>query len=127
MEIRKKLYVFTLFAVLCGCFFHAEGTSAQEARSGSAGKQEAYVSAGDVICSNEDVPGEIKKPIEKGKSLFTYIIRVIGWLMVVFGIIFFAISFPTHQTDQRIMGGVSFFIGLLVAFAPEIAAWVTGA
>lgn len=124
MKIKKIIYMFMLFAVLCGCFFYTPKKICAKEQSVQQ-TVEATMTAR-IVNNNNDVPQEIKEPIEKGKGLFTYIIRVLGWLVVVFGFVFLAISFFSHQTDQRIMGAIALFVGLLIAFSPEIANWITG-
>lgn len=120
--MKKIIYIVCMLAVLTGCFFcTAKTAQAKE----NATTQTISVSSGNVIL-NSDVPAEVKEPIEKGKSLVTYVVRVAGWLMVVFGFVFLGISFFSHQTDQRIMGAIALGVGFLVAFSPEIANWITG-
>lgn len=123
MKIKKKLYVFTLFAVLCGCFFYAPGRAC--AKEPVKQNQEAYLSSG-FVCNNAELPGDITEPIEKGKSLFAYFIDVIGWIFIVLGFVFLGLSFVSHQMDQRIMGLIGIFIGFFISVAPRIAEWITG-
>lgn len=122
---KKMKYLLVMLAVLMGCFsFVPVRAQAHERENEVVEISQKHVDI--TIIARNDVPTEIKQPIEKGKSLFTYLIRVTGWMIAIFGFLFFAISFFSHQTDQRITGAIAFFIGLLVAFAPEITSWITG-
>lgn len=122
LKMRKNmiLYMFGMVAVLMGCFFYAP----KEVKAAEPGT--VQVSA-QTVQFTADVPEEIKQPIEKGQALVTFLVRAAGWMVVVFGIVFLVMSFFSHQMDQRIMGGLALGLGLIVAFAPEIAHWITGA
>lgn len=129
--MKKKKLLLIMLAVLTGCFSFVPVKAqakdqAREMEQSVCLAESMHPGTAPFIAKDTDVPEEVKEPIEKGKSLITYIIRVFGWLIVIFGVLFFAISFFSHQTDQRITGIIAFFVGLLVAFAPEIAKWITG-
>lgn len=66
LKMRRNviLYMFTMLAVLMGCFFYAP----KEVKA--AEPQGAQISAQvQSVAYSSDIPEEVKKPIEKGKNL----------------------------------------------------------
>ncbi|MGN0390694.1 MAG: hypothetical protein ACI4L2_07750 [Wujia sp.] len=122
MKLRKKLYVFLVFAVLSGCFFCSE-KSVQAAQQ-QKGTNAPEMTASFTLHPNESVPEEAVKPITKGKNYIATIVTFVGWAFIVFGLIFFGLSWMSHQTDQRVIGIVSAIVGGLVAVAPKVAEWL---
>lgn len=57
-------------------------------------------------------------------SLFVIIVRAIGAIFALIGVVNLAGSFASHDPSQRLQGILTFASGLLVIFAPDIINWV---
>ena len=119
MKRRIIMYVFGIMAVLMGCFFCA-ADDVQAAETGSNLQIIHY----DVTTESGDVPDAAIKPINKGKKYISKIVVFVGWAFIVFGIIFFGLSWMSHQMDQRVIGIIAAIVGGLVALAPTVAEWL---
>lgn len=121
LKMRKNviLYMFTMLAVLMGCFFYAP----KEVKA--AEPQGAQISAQvQSVAYSSDIPEEVKKPIEKGKNLTAYIIAAIGFIVLAVGLLMEVIAWFGHQNDMKIQGLVAIGAGALLGSAGAIAAWL---
>lgn len=120
LKMRKNvlLYMFTMLAVLMGCFFYTpeEVKAAEQPVSISAQVQ--------MVAFSGDIPEEVTKPIEKGKSLVAYAVVAAGWVAFLVGLLLLAISFFGHQSDMKIQGFVALGVGALLGVGPTIANWI---
>ena len=64
--------------------------------------------------------------MQRGEDFFKGIIKYIGFLIGVIGIVFFLVSFPSHQTEMRLMAFIGFIVGVGIYFAPEIVSYIIG-
>lgn len=119
LKRRIIMYVFGVMAVFMGCFFCASD-DVQAAEAGSNLQIIHY----DATTESGDVPDAAIKPINKGKKYISKIVVFVGWAFIVFGIIFFGLSWMSHQTDQRVIGIIAAIVGGLVALAPTVAEWL---
>ena len=120
-KMRKNilLYMFSMLAVLMGCFFYTpEKVKAAE-------PQGAQISAQvQMAAYSSDIPEEVKKPIEKGKNLTAYIVAAIGFIVLAVGLLMEVIAWFGHQNDMKIQGLVAIGAGALLGSAGAIAAWL---
>lgn len=121
LKMKKNilLYMFSMLAVLMGCFFYAP----KEVKA--AEPQGAQISAQvQTVAYSSDIPEEVKKPIEKGKNLTAYIIAAIGFIVLAVGLLMEVIAWFGHQNDMKIQGLVAIGAGALLGSAGAIAAWL---
>ncbi len=120
LKMRKNviLYMFTMLAVLMGCFFYAP----KEVKAAEPGT--VQVSATMQTVQTGDIPNDVVKPIENGKKLVAYVVVAAGWVSFLLGLLLLAISFFGHQSDMKIQGLVALGAGALLGVAPTIATWI---
>ena len=121
LKMRRKviLYMFTMLAVLMGCFFYAP----KEVKA--AEPQGAQISAQvQTVAYSSDIPEEVKKPIEKGKNLIAYIVAALGFIIFLVGLVMEVVAWFGHQNDMKIQGLIALGAGTLLGSAGIIAAWI---
>lgn len=120
LKMRKNviLYMFTMLAVLMGCFFYTP----KEAHAAEPGK--VQVSAAQMVTYSSDIPTEVTKPIEKLKKIVEYIVMAAGWVAFVVGGIMTIIAFFGHQNDIKIQSLIVLFAGLVIGVIPSLATWI---
>lgn len=121
LKMRKNmiLYMFTMLAVLMGCFFYAP----KEVKA--AEPQGAQISAQvQMVAFSSDIPEEVTKPIEKGKNLAAYIVASLGFIILVAGFVMEVVAWFGHQNDMKISGLIAMGAGALLGSAGAIAAWL---
>lgn len=120
LKMRKNviLYMFTMLAVLMGCFFYAP----KEVKAAEPGT--VQVSATMQTVQTGDIPNDVVKPIENGKKLVAYVVVAAGWVSFLLGLLLLAIYFFGHQSDMKIQGLVALGAGALLGVAPTIATWI---
>lgn len=120
-KMRKNilLYMFSMLAVLMGCFFYTpEKVKAAE-------PQGAQISAQvQMAAYSSDIPEEVKKPIEKGKNLTAYIVAALGFIIFLVGLVMEVVAWFGHQNDMKIQGLIALGAGTLLGSAGAIAAWL---
>lgn len=121
LKMRRNviLYMFTMLAVLMGCFFYTpEKVKAAE-------PQGAQISAQvQTVAYSSDIPEEVKKPIEKGKNLIAYIVAALGFIIFLVGLVMEVVAWFGHQNDMKIQGLIALGAGTLLGSAGIIAAWI---
>lgn len=121
LKMRKNilLYMFSMVAVLMGCFFYTpkevKAAEPQGAQISAQVQMEAYSS---------DIPEEVKKPIEKGKNLIAYIVAALGFIIFLVGLVMEVIAWFGHQNDMKIQGLIALGAGTLLGGGGAIAAWL---
>lgn len=121
LKMRKNviLYMFSMLAVLMGCFFYAP----KEVKA--AEPQGAQISAQvQTVAYSSDIPEEVKKPIEKGKNLIAYIVAALGFIIFLVGLVMEVVAWFGHQNDMKIQGLIALGAGALLGSAGVIAAWL---
>lgn len=121
LKKRKNmiLYMFSMLAVLMGCFFYAP----KEVKA--AEPQGAQISAQvQTVAYSSDIPEEVKKPIEKGKNLIAYIVAALGFIILLVGFVMEVVAWFGHQNDMKISGLIAMGAGALLGSAGAIAAWL---
>jgi lipoprotein len=121
LKMRKNviLYMFSMLAVLMGCFFYAP----KEVKA--AEPQGAQISAQvQTVAYSSDIPEEVKKPIEKGKNLIAYIVAALGFIIFLVGLVMEVVAWFGHQNDMKIQGLIALGAGTLLGSAGIIAAWI---
>ena len=120
LKMRKNVlfYMFTMLAVLMGCFFYTpeEVKAAEQPVSISAQVQ--------MVAFSSDIPEEVTKPIEKGKNLAAYIVASLGFIILVAGFVMEVVAWFGHQNDMKISGLIAMGAGALLGSAGAIAAWL---
>ena len=120
LKMRKNvlLYMFTMLAVLMGCFFYTpeEVKAAEQPVSISAQVQ--------MVAFSSDIPEEVTKPIDKGKNLAAYIVASLGFIILVAGFVMEVVAWFGHQNDMKISGLIAMGAGALLGSAGAIAAWL---
>jgi hypothetical protein len=121
LKMKKNilLYMFSMLAVLMGCFFYTpEKVKAAE-------PQGAQISAQvQTVAYSSDIPEEVKKPIEKGKNLIAYIVAALGFIIFLVGLVMEVVAWFGHQNDMKIQGLIALGAGTLLGSAGIIAAWI---
>ena len=121
LKMRKNilLYMFSMVAVLMGCFFYTpkevKAAEPQGAQISAQVQMEAYSS---------DIPEEVKKPIEKGKNLIAYIVAALGFIIFLVGLVMEVVAWFGHQNDMKIQGFIALGAGTLLGGGGAIAAWL---
>lgn len=121
LKMRRNviLYMFTMLAVLMGCFFYAP----KEVKA--AEPQGAQISAQvQTVAYSSDIPEEVKKPIEKGKNLIAYIVAALGFIIFLVGLVMEVVAWFGHQNDMKIQGLIALGAGTLLGGGGAIAAWL---
>ncbi len=121
LKMRKNviLYMFSMLAVLMGCFFYTP----KEAHAAEPGT--AQISAQvQTVAYSSDIPEEVKKPIEKGKNLIAYIVAALGFIIFLVGLVMEVVAWFGHQNDMKIQGLIALGAGALLGSAGVIAAWL---
>lgn len=121
LKMRKNilLYMFSMLAVLMGCFFYApKEVKAAESQGVQIGAQVQ------TVAYSSDIPAEVKKPIEKGKIFIAYIAAALGFMIFVVGLVMEVIAWFGHQNDMKIQGLIALGAGVLLGSAGAIAAWL---
>lgn len=121
LKMKKNilLYMFSMLAVLMGCFFYTpEKVKAAE-------PQGAQISAQvQTVAYSSDIPEEVKKPMEKGKNLIAYIVAALGFIIFLVGLVMEVVAWFGHQNDMKIQGLIALLAGALLGSAGAIAAWI---
>lgn len=121
LKMKKNilLYMFSMLAVLMGCFFYTpEKVKAAE-------PQGAQISAQvQTVAYSSDIPEEVKKPIEKGKNLIAYIVAALGFIIFLVGLVMEVVAWFGHQNDMKIQGLIALGAGTLLGGGGAIAAWL---
>lgn len=121
LKMRKNviLYMFSMLAVLMGCFFYTP----KEAHAAEPGT--VQVSAAQMVTySSSDLPTEFTNPFDKAKKIIAYVVVSAGWVAFVVGILLLGIAFFGHQSDMKLQGFVSLGAGIMVGVAPTLATWI---
>lgn len=120
LKMRKNvlLYMFTMLAVLMGCFFYTpkEVKAAEQPVSISTQLQ--------MVAFSSDIPEEVTKPIDKGKNLVAYAVASLGFIILVVGFVMEVVAWFGHQNDMKIQGLIALGAGALLGSAGAIAAWL---
>ncbi len=80
----------------------------------------------EVIMNNynfDDIPGEIKEPVDKGKKLVVYFTISLGAVFALVGGVLWLITLTGHATDMKMAGVISFWIGIVMVLLPIIINW----
>lgn len=120
LKMKKNilLYMFSMLAVLMGCFFYTP----KEAHAAEPGT--AQVSTVQMVTYSSDIPTEVTKPIEKLKNIVEYIVMAAGWVAFVVGGIMTLIALFGHQNDIKIQSLIVLFAGLVIGVIPSLATWI---
>ena len=121
MSLRKKkivMYVSMLFMTMCLFFSNPVSVKAKE------NNNDIQIIT-TVTLNNDDIPKEIKEPVERGKRLLSYLIMSIGAIFALIGFVMFLYSLAGHP-EQRLQSILFFGAGLLTAFSPVIVNWLLG-
>lgn len=122
VKVNKfKKYMYTLLISIV-CFLFTPITV-------EACELESDVGIVDVINFNEtteDIPTEIKEPIEKGLSLLEYFVITIGIVVIIIGGVLLAINFFGHQNDMKVAGFIAIGVGMFLTVIPIFAHWIAG-
>ncbi len=120
LKMKKNilLYMFSMLAVLMGCFFYTP----KEAHAAEPGT--AQVSTAQMVTYSSDIPTEVTKPIEKLKNIVEYIVMAAGWVAFVVGGIMTLIALFGHQNDIKIQSLIVLFAGLVIGVIPSLATWI---
>lgn len=120
LKMKKNilLYMFSMLAVLMGCFFYTP----KEAHAAEPGT--AQVSTAQMVTYSSDIPTEVTKPIEKLKNIVEYIVMAAGWGAFVVGGIMTLIALFGHQNDIKIQSLIVLFAGLVIGVIPSLATWI---
>lgn len=79
-----------------------------------------------MLLIDQEVPEEVKNPIDKGLSLIVYLVIVSGIMIFLVGLVLLAITFLGHQQDMLMKGILALGAGALLAAGPFIAEWIFG-
>lgn len=122
--MRKNviLYMFGMLAVLMGCFFY---TPKEAHAAGRTSVNLQISNTVQTVVQQEDVPEDAIKPLTRGKSLLSELVKFVGWAAFILGLAFFGFSWFSHQMDQRIGGFIAMIVGAVISFGPKIADWIT--
>ena len=120
LKMKKNilLYMFSMLAVLMGCFFYTP----KEAHAAEPGT--AQVSTAQMVTYSSDIPTEVTKPIEKLKNIVEYIVMAAGWVAFVVGGIMTLIALFGHQNDIKVQSLIVLFAGLVIGVIPSLATWI---
>lgn len=69
---------------------------------------------------------ELDDAMARGDKMGNGVIKFIGKWVARLGLIFFLISFPSHQAEMRIISFIGFVVGLAMYFGPEIVDAILG-
>ena len=121
LKMRKNviLYMFSMLAVLMGCFFYTP----KEVHAAEPGTVSVTMQTVQTVQTG-DIPNDVVKPIENGKKLVAYVVVAAGWVAFLVGLLLLAISFFGHQSDMKIQGLVALGAGALLGVGPTIATWI---
>ena len=124
LKMRKNviLYMFGMLAVLMGCFFY---TPKEAHAAGRTSVNLQISNTVQTVVQQEDVPEDAIKPLTRGKSLLSELVKFAGWAAFILGLAFFGFSWRSHQMDQRIGGFIAMIVGAVISFGPKIADWIT--
>lgn len=124
LKMRKNviLYMFGMLAVLMGCFFY---TPKEAHAAGRTSVNLQISNTVQTVVQQEDVPEDAIKPLTRGKSLLSELVKFVGWAAFILGLAFFGFSWFSHQMDQRIGGFIAMIVGAVISFGPKIADWIT--
>mgnify|MGYP000065535409 FL=1 len=124
LKMRKNviLYMFGMLAVLMGCFFY---TPKEAHAAGRTCVNLQISNTVQTVVQQEDVPEDAIKPLTRGKSLLSELVKFAGWAAFILGLAFFGFSWFSHQMDQRIGGFIAMIVGAVISFGPKIADWIT--
>ncbi len=124
LKMRKNviLYMFGMLAVLMGCFFY---TPKEAHAAGRTSVNLQISNTVQTVVQQEDVPEDAIKPLTRGKSLLSELVKFAGWAAFILGLAFFGFSWFSHQMDQRIGGFIAMIVGAVISFGPKIADWIT--
>lgn len=120
LKMKKNilLYMFSMLAVLMGCFFYTpEKVKAAE-------PQGAQISAQvQTVAYSSDIPEEVKtnRKREKFNRLYSSCVRVHNFLV---GLVMEVVAWFGHQNDMKIQGLIALGAGTLLGSAGIIAAWI---
>ena len=121
LKMKKNilLYMFSMLAVLMGCFFYTP-----EKVKAAAPPGEQLSAQVQTVAYSSDIPEEVKKPIEKGKNLIAYIVAALGFIIFLVGLVMEVVAWFGHQNDMKIQGLIALGAGTLLGSAGIIAAWI---
>jgi len=111
------LVMFTTCLFLCGFTSEAKEQGAQSI-SGAVQVQEK------IMNTYDDIPSEIKDPVEKGKHLVCYLVIALGAVVAIAGGIMLGTAWISHQQDMQVRGFIFFFVGIFFVLLPIIINWL---
>lgn len=120
--IKRKMMILLIFFAFAGSVF-------MPVKKVCAAEKNTQVKVSiDVDNINGDSTGvtEVDDSMDRGNSFLEGFVKFIGKGAALISLLFFFISFPTHQTDMRLNAFLAFCVGVLIYFAPEIIHFVFG-
>lgn len=63
---------------------------------------------------------------KRGEQMMVFVVKFIGFCAALISFIFFLASFPTHQTEQRLISFFALVVSIGIFFGPEIINAVLG-
>lgn len=117
---RKMVFLFIFFAFVGSVFVPAKKAYAVD--------KNTQVKVSVDVDNINDSTGvtEVDDSMDRGNSFLEGFVKFIGKGAALISLLFFFISFPTHQTDMRLNAFLAFCVGVLIYFAPEIIHFVFG-
>lgn len=120
---KRILFLMGMLLMLTFLFFCPEGKLNAKAAEQKFHDRTVVVQSSNV---GQNVPEEVKDPINKGLSLLVYLIIVAGIIIFLIGLVLLGITFIGHQQDQFVKGILALGVGILLAAGPFIAEWLFG-
>ena len=69
---------------------------------------------------------ELDDAMERGDKMGKAVVKFIGKWVAIITLLFFLVSFPTHQSEMRIISFIGFVVGIGMYFGPEIIDGILG-
>ncbi len=120
MKKRIMIY-FGMFAIFAACLFLCPIRTDAKERKVIQDKGTVYEQ---IMNTYEDIPSEIKDPVEKGKHLICYLVIALGAVVTIAGGIMLGVAWLGHQQDMQVRGFIFFFVGIFFVLLPIIINWL---
>lgn len=119
MKNRIRTFIFLAAAMLTAAVFLGQTGNVAYARD--------FGAEGMVTVQNADTGVDgMDAAMDRGEKFIKSILKFIGVLVALVAFVFFLISFPTHQSEQRTIALIGFVVGVGIFFSPEIVNYILG-
>ncbi len=122
--MTKKLYLRRKIMMIIGLFLMVLVTLMEPCEVSHA-KNNTFIEINADTDTDTGIP-ELDEAMGRADKMGNGAVKFIGKWVAIISLIFFVISFPSHQSEMRIIAFIAFVVGVCIYFGPEIIDGILG-